>query len=112
MPPPKLLPVVDLERIQSVSPEIAAQYLQSWLEVTKLYEKAAVEQMADDIANSRHKRLYSILSLSLGTFPATISLGVCLYGIHQGTNLLSLAAMIGPVAGLAGVFVWGYRPKS
>lgn len=111
MVPPKLLPLSDLDRINSHSPEIAAQYLRNWLELKDQYERAIVASMLDEVENSRHRRFYSILSVVLGTFLATISLVVCLYGIHEGANLLALAALLGPVSGLAGVFVWGYRPQ-
>jgi hypothetical protein len=111
MAPPKLLPPSDLERIHAHSPDAAVQYLQNWLELKTHYDRALVEQILDEIANSRHKRLYGILSVLLGTFLATFSLGVCLYGIHEGSNLFALAAMLAPVSGLAGVFVWGYRPR-
>jgi hypothetical protein len=62
-----------------------------------------------EAAALRHYRIWSIV---MGTALGICSLGVCAYGIQQRVDILPLAAVLAPISGLVGVFIWGYRPAA
>lgn len=68
------------------------------------------EDRADKDAS--HKRLYSMVSVLSGTFLATISIALVGFALFQKADLTPVAWVLAPVTSIAGVFVWGYRPKT
>lgn len=59
----------------------------------------------------QHLQRYQMLSVACGTMLGFASLVLCAFGIAQKADLAPLALVLGPVSAIAGVFVWGYRPK-
>ena len=67
--------------------------------------------MVREYSAVRHIQLYRILSVLCGTGLAIGSLLLCAYAIASHVQLAPLGLVLGPICGLAGVFVWGYRPR-
>ncbi len=63
------------------------------------------------IANLRHIQRYRYFSVASGCLLALASLFICGYAVNQRVDIAPFAWVLGPLAGLAGVFVWGYRPS-
>lgn len=74
------------------------------------HERRMDEAWAEECRQAKHLRVYRYSSVFSGIVLAGGSLALCAFGIERHANLLAIAAVIGPAAGLAGVFVWGYRP--
>jgi hypothetical protein len=104
-------PLEELEKLFTKSPNAAKDYVDYWFEQRKAYDELAIERLRDEIASNRHKRFFSVLSVILGTVLASASLMVCVYGIYAKASLWELSLFLAPVSGLAGIFLWGYRPK-
>jgi hypothetical protein len=49
--------------------------------------------------------------IAFGTFLAALVIGLGAFAISQKSNLLEVAALITSIAGLAGVFLWGFQRK-
>jgi hypothetical protein len=76
----------------------------------------ASERRQDDahlehFKEQRHLRLYRYFSVLSGVFLAIAALGLCAFGIERQANRYPIAALLTPIAGLAGVFIWNYRPR-
>jgi uncharacterized membrane protein len=106
-----LIPPATLQKLESLVPGEAQRFLELVREEFRCYLDATRKESERQAREQQHLRLYSILSVILGTFLATASLALCAYAIQRGANLAPLAAVLGPVAGIAGVFIWGYQPR-
>ena len=104
-------PLQALAALEHVSPELARRFLEEWIDSKAVYAQALADRIADAIESSRHHRRYRTTSIWLGTVLAALSLAVGAYGIYAQANLLHIAALLAPVSGVAGVFIWGYRPN-
>ena len=64
--------------------------------------------MTISMADARYLRLHRQLSLLLGTILAFGGLALGGFAVSVGANLLGVAAVLAPISGLAGIFVWGH----
>lgn len=109
--PPHMPSAAELKRAEDSSPGSGRRLLELYCVTVENYERRLDEEVAEDRKQSHHLRLYRYVSVLSGTLLAIASLALCAFGIERQTNLLSLAGVLGPGAGLAGVFIWGYRPQ-
>ena len=64
------------------------------------------------VADASHARIYRHLCLFLGTALASGAIALGAYAVAQGADVYAIAALVTPISGLAGIFVWGgRRPK-
>lgn len=101
----------ELKRAEDAAPGGAKQLFDLYCIALQSYERRMDEIYAESRRNSRHLRLYRYFSVLSGMLLAIASLALCAFGIERQADLLPLAGVLGPVAGLAGVFIWGYRPR-
>jgi hypothetical protein len=71
-----------------------------------LKEKARLERKRQD-----HKLLIRSASIFFGSLLAGCSLLLAAHAINLKASLLELAAVFTPIAGIAGVFIWGFQRK-
>ena len=64
------------------------------------------------VGAQQHVQLYRMVSVAAGVFLGTAALGVAAFAVYEHEAVGPLAWVLGPVAGLAGVFVYGYRPTT
>ncbi len=100
-----------LDRIESLAPGEGVKWLEIWRREYSDYVEAVQKDAAERVREIQHLRTYRVLTVMSGTFLAAASLAVCAFAIWKGASLAPLAAVLAPIAGIAGVFVWGYRPK-
>ena len=104
-------PVAELAQLQAVSPELARRFLENWIESKAAYERGLAGEISDALIDSRHQGSCPMTSMWLGTLLGLVSLAVGAYGIYREANLFGIAALLAPVSGLSGVFVWGFSTK-
>ena len=64
------------------------------------------------VADASHAGIYRHLCLFLGTALASGAIALGAFVVAQGANVYAIAALVTPIFGLAGVFVWGgQRPE-
>lgn len=80
------------------------------------YERRVDEDKLRQTRQENHAVFLRYLSIVCGTLLAFASLSLSAFAIQRGASLVPLAAVLTPIAGIAGVFLWGYRvldtPKS
>lgn len=108
---PEPLSVKTLNDLKSISPGEGAKCLELWRQEYEHYLEYIRNDANQKIIEQKHLRNYRILTVMSGTFLATASLALCAFAINKSADLLPLAGVLGPIAGIAGVFVWGYRPN-
>jgi hypothetical protein len=108
---PPLPTATELQRVEDVSPGGAGRLLDLYCTAWQSHERRTNVICAEQRLHASHLRQYRCLSVLSGMTLAIGSLGLCAYGIEHQANLLPLACVLGPVTGLAGIFIWGYRPR-
>ena len=106
---PPLPTAAELKRAEDASPGGAARLLDLYCIACQSYERRTDEMYTEHRRHTSHLRQYRYFSVLSGMTLAIGSLGLCAYGVESKANLLPLAAALGPVAGLAGIYIWGYR---
>ena len=101
----------ELKPAEDYSSGSGGRLLELYCAALENYERRLDEKIAEERKQAHHLRLYRYVSVLSGTLLAVASLALCAFGIERQTDLLPLAGVLGPVAGLAGVFIWGYRPQ-
>ena len=66
-----------------------------------------VHQHEMDLRKTSNQRLATYAGMCLGAF----TLAVLAYAIHKGQDMTALSVALASVAGIAGVLLWGYRPR-
>lgn len=102
----------ELKRADEASPGGAKERLQLYFEAIKNHERRLDGELEFRAREQKHVQSYRLLSVACGALLGFSSLILCGYGLAVGANLLPLAAVLAPVSGIAGVFVWGYRPTA
>jgi hypothetical protein len=110
--PPKIPTIAELTRVENASEGAAARVLDVYFTAAKKHEERLDRELEAKLAYQQHVQRYRYVSVACGSFLALASLGVCALGVWQKVDIVPLAWVLGPVTGLAGVFVWGYRPRS
>lgn len=108
---PSLPSAAELKRAEEMSPGSAKKLLEAHISALERYEERLDAVIRAQVQAGRHIQFFRMLSVLLGTFLASASLGLCGFAIYERAELSNIAWVLGPVTGLAGVFVWGYRPK-
>lgn len=111
MTPPKAPTPGQLKAAEDACKGGGTELLRLHSESTEKYYEWLKAERAEKSQQLDHIQRYRYLSIISGEILALASLAVIAYGIHRGSQLTHIAIAISPVAGLAGVFVWGYRPK-
>ena len=95
--------------IDALAPGSAVRLVEAYFRIleTDDYERRALVRAA--IADASHARVYRHLCLLLGTVLASGAIALGAYAVAQGANVYAIAALVAPISGLAGVFVWGGR---
>ena len=86
------------------------EYLDLHFEIVRRDEHRKDLELDAKLANLIHIQRYRYFSVASGCLLALASLGICGFAVHQSVDITPLAFVLGPLAGLAGVFIWGYRP--
>lgn len=109
---PPLPTSAEMKRSEDAAPGGAKQLFDLYCISLQNYERRMDEASMESRRDARHLRLYRYFSVLSGMLLAISSLGLCAFGIERKADLLLVAGVLGPVAGLAGVFIWGYRPRA
>jgi hypothetical protein len=105
----KLPTAEELKVIASLSPELGKVLIDIWAENQRSLMAIKENEHLIFDKNAKTKRIQSILAPVLGTLMATIAFALGAFGIQANANLWAIAALITPIAGLAGVLIWGYQ---
>lgn len=105
---PRLPSAAEFKRAEDAVRGGAEKLFQSYIESVTRYEGSVRLQIDEVHRDQIRLRRSHIIAIVCGFMLGMASLAVCTYGIYRESNLLQLAAVIGPTAGLAGVFLWGY----
>jgi hypothetical protein len=108
---PPLLSLAALQKIDSLATGEAARFLELQRREFELYLETSRLNAEQQALDFQHLRIYRIISIISGTFLATGSLALCAFAVEKGANLVPIAAVLAPIAGIAGVFIWGYQPR-
>ena len=100
-----------LKRAEEAAPGGARRLFELHCQAIENHECRVNEEHAEKRRQSNHLRLYRYFSVVCGLTLAIASLALCALAIERKTDLWPLAVVLGPIAGIAGVFLWGYRPK-
>ena len=109
---PKVPTANELQRVNEIQPGAAADLIKSYIDSVTRHEDRLDRELTTQLRIQAWALIYRYVSVACGSALALCSLGVCAYAIHAKADLVPVAIVLGPVAGLAGIFVWGYRPKS
>jgi hypothetical protein len=93
------------ESIKSLSEE-------SQKEIIDIYKTEIKAHHANEEIKLTLKQSTHFMNLGFGSILALSAFLLAAYAIYQKANLLDLAALITPIAGLAGVFLWGFQRKN
>lgn len=96
-------------KLEEISPGSGARLIEAYLQMLETEDLERQARIRIAVADASHDRVYRHLCLLLGTGLASGAIALGAYGISQGANLFSIAALVAPISGLAGVFVWGGR---
>lgn len=108
---PRFPTSAELKRAEEASLGGAKQLFELHCVALQNYERRMDEINQESRRHARHLRLYRYFSVLSGLLLSIASLALCAFGIERKANLLPLVGVFGPVAGLAGIFIWGYRPR-
>lgn len=92
----------ELERLDEAVPGSAQKIFDMYLAALQAYERRRDEAHLEHFKEQRHLRLYRYFSVLSGVFLAVAALGLCAFGIERQANLYPIAALLTPIAGLAG----------
>jgi hypothetical protein len=109
--PPQVPTTAELRRADDFVEGGARKLFDIYCQNVEKYQEREDARLSKELTEQRHLHNYRALSIIAGTGLAMASLLLCGYAIYKEANLLPVAGVLGPVAGIAGVFVWGYRPK-
>jgi hypothetical protein len=108
---PTIPSIEALERANLADPGSARRVMEQYYAAYEAHEARLDREHEAALRYQAHIQRYRYVSVAFGSLLAAMSLGVCAFGIHQKAEILPLAYILGPVAGLAGVFVWGIDPN-
>ena len=111
MKSPKLPTKDELGLFEAVEAGTGRKLIQLHFDTVRREQDREDWRLEAQIEQIRHVRLYRYFSVASGCVVALLSLGLCAYSIGHDIDFVSLAWILGPLAGLAGVFVWGCRPS-
>src|SRR4051794_22904750 len=106
----KLPSKAELQRAEAAKPGVGKEWIDLYFEVVRSEMQRELQEQLARLSYLRHIQRYRYFSVAAGCTLALASLGICAYGIHEKVDITPLAVVLGPLAGLAGVFIWGYRP--
>lgn len=106
---PKLPSTEEFLRAEDVVEGGAKRLFESHLEERVSYAQFVQSQFDEYCERGSHERKFQIICIRSGFTLAMSSLAVCTYTIYSGVNLFSLAAVIAPLSGLAGVYLFGFK---
>lgn len=110
VPPVQPLPS-EIEALENISKGAGLRKIELHFQEVSTYNQAW--QARIDIAKEDAKaiRAYRMYSLFAGFGLGLLAFILAGFGIHNKTSILELTGLVGAISGIAGVFVWGYRPK-
>ncbi|MCJ2057675.1 hypothetical protein MKL09_14045 [Methylobacterium sp. J-048] len=98
--------------LEAVVPGSGARFLDAYFRALETDDDERRARLRTMVADASHARIYRHLCLFLGTALASGAIALGAYAVAQGTNVYAIAALVTPISGLAGVFVWGaQRPN-
>jgi hypothetical protein len=105
------IPIEAMEKAEQLFEGSSEIILKAWYEQQSSLSFIKFEELKLNAKkyDSHHKFRQS--GLIYGTLLALSALALGAFGIINKAELLSLAALITPIAGLAGVFIWGYQRR-
>lgn len=102
----------DLENTEAIVPGSAKLQFELYLKRVDNYEERLDLQLNSQIQDLLYIQYYRFFSILAGTILGIGCLGLCAYAVHHKQSVGSIALVLTPLAGLSGVFVWGYRPAA
>ncbi len=100
----------ELDRAEKVHPGRAKVLLDAYVAAGHEYLRLQVEASSEGRSDRAKLWTYRFASVWCGMVLGVSSLGVIAFAVAHNASLAPLAAALTPVAGIAGVFVWGYAP--
>ncbi|MCJ2137021.1 hypothetical protein MKK69_23750 [Methylobacterium sp. J-026] len=98
--------------LEALVPGSGARFLDAYFRALETDDDERRAQLRTMVADASHARIYRHLCLFLGTALASGTIALGAFAVAQGANVYAIAALVTPIAGLAGVFVWGgQRPN-
>lgn len=99
----------DLKKVETALPGSAKILFDQYRIAVTNYERRVDEDKLHQTRQENHAVFLRYLSIVCGTLLALASLSLSAFAIQRGASLTPLAAVLAPIAGIAGVFLWGYR---
>lgn len=103
--------LAELEELHKKDPELARRFFDLAVSAMEAEERNNSALITEAIKTSQGTRAFRVLCMLCGTGLALLSLALTAYAIYARADLPSIAIILTGVAGVAGVFLWGYRPK-
>jgi hypothetical protein len=101
----------ELQLLEDIEPGSGKKRIQLHLySIKKKIEQKDRELDAKE-KHQKHIQKYRYFSVAAGCLLALASLALCAFFVYMNADITPLAYILGPLAGLAGVFIWGYRPS-
>lgn len=107
---PNLPPEEELKRAEKAVRGGARRLFELYIRSAEHHENRLDSKLQEFVAIQHHLQRYRNMSVLCGTGLAAASLLLCAFAIYSNAALAPLVWVLAPVTGLAGVFVWGYRP--
>ena len=101
----------ELSELHEKDPELARKFFDLAVTAIEAEERNNSALIEESIRNSHGTRGFRVLCVLCGTGLALLSLALTAFAIYVKADLPSLAVILTGVAGIAGVFLWGYRPR-
>jgi hypothetical protein len=105
----------DLDKVaelEAIVPGSGARLLDAYFRALETDDEERRADLQTMVADASHARIYRHLCLFLGTALASGAIALGAFAVAQGANVYAIAALVTPISGLAGVFVWGgQRPR-
>ncbi len=100
----------ELERAEKAYPGSAKRLLDTYVAAGQAYLQLQVREFEKAESDAAKLWTYRWANIVCGMDLGVSSLGVIAFAVAREASLAPLAAALTPVAGIAGVFVWGYAP--
>ena len=101
-----------IAELDALVPGSGSRFLDAYFRALETNDEERRAQLRTMVADASHARIYRHLCLFLGTALASGAIALGAFAVAQGANVYAIAALVTPISGLAGVFVWGgQRPR-
>ena len=100
----------ELRKAEEASPGSANLLVYDYLSARDRYFSQQEQEFRERVRQLQRINVFRLASLFCGMVLGLASLSVLTWGVVRGVDPRYLAVGLSPVAGIAGVFLWGYQP--